>query len=461
MNDRRQKNQLELAFPVEARGEASSARGKGTESSVAEGTAESPALNERLMEEICERENLKKALKRVKANRGSPGIDGMSVDTLLPYLQEHWTTIREALLSGNYRPQPVKRVEIEKAGGGIRKLGIPCVLDRFIQQAVLQVLQPRWDPSFSASSFGFRPGRSAHQAVAQAQQYIADGYAYVVDIDLAQFFDRVCHDKLMSLVAKRVSDKRLLKLIRVFLTSGVLEGGLVKPTEEGAPQGGPLSPLLSNLMLDVLDQELERRGHRFCRYADDCNIYVKSERAGQRVMHSISGFITEKLHLKVNAEKSAAAQPWQRSLLGFSFTAGAQPRRRIAPKALKKFKQRVRHLTQRKRGISLEAMVEKLADYLRGWRVYFAFSETPSVLERLEKWIRRRLRCYLWMQWRTGHRRYVELRKRDVRSELAAQAAGSKHGPWHLSASSALHYALPKAYFDSLGLPRLAVVGNA
>ncbi len=451
MNEKRQKIQLELAFPDDSRGEASRTTRTGTEAIMANCATERPAL----MEEVCKPENLKKALKRVQNNKGSAGIDAMSVEALLPYLQEHWTTIREQLLSGSYKPQPVKRVEIEKAGGGIRKLGIPIVLDRFIQQAMLQVLQPRWDPTFSASSFGFRPGRSAHQAVAQAQQYIAEGYRFVVDIDLEKFFDTVCHDKLMGLVAKRISDKRMLKLIRAFLTSGVLEGELFKPTEEGAPQGGPLSPLLSNLMLDVLDRELEQRGHCFCRFADDCNIYVRSRRAGQRVMESLRRFITGKLKLKVNAEKSAVARPWQRQFLGFSFTSAHQPKRRIAPKALKRFKERVRVLTQRTRGISLEMMITQLSCYLKGWRNYYGFCETSSVLERLDKWIRRRLRCYVWRQWRTGHRRYIELRKRDVGKVLAVQAAGSNHGSWHLSMCSALSFAMPNANFDSLGLPIL------
>jgi RNA-directed DNA polymerase len=459
MSDKRQKNQLELAFPTEPGGEASRTARAGTESLAAKGIAERPASM--LMEEVCKRENLKKALQRVKANKGSAGIDGMSVEALTPYLQAHWPKIREQLLTGTYQPQPVKRVEIEKSGGGVRQLGIPTVVDRFIEQAVLQVLQPRWDPTFSDSSFGFRPGRSAHQAVAKAQQYIAQGYRYVVDIDLARFFDRVCHDKLMGLVAKRVSDKRMLKLIRAFLTSGVLEGGLCKATEAGVPQGGPLSPLLSNLMLDVLDRELERRGHRFCRYADDCNIYVRSWRAGERVMESISGFITDKLRLKVNAAKSAVARPWHRQFLGFSFTSGQQPRRRLAPKTLKRFKARVRALTRRNRGISLEMMVAELARYLKGWLSYYGFCQTPTVLERLDKWIKRRLRCYVWRQWKSGHRRYVQLRKHDVNRVLAAQTAGSNHGPWYLSTCSALHYALPNAYFNALGLPTLAVHKNA
>jgi RNA-directed DNA polymerase len=444
MSDRRQNNQLALAFPEESRGEAPAPAGGGTESRVAECSTQSPASIEQLMEEVCERENLKKALERVKANKGSPGIDGMTVEELPEYLKKHWPTIREQMLSGTYAPQPVKRVEIPKPGGGIRKLGIPIVVDRFVQQAVMQVLQSSWD-----------------QAVAQAQQYIAEGNRHVVDIDLEKFFDQVCHDKLMGLIAKRVGDKRMLKLIRAFLTAGVMENGLVSPTDEGTPQGGPLSPLLSNLVLDVLDQELERRCHRFCRYADDCNIYVRSWRAGERVMQSISSFITRKLKLKVNAEKSAVARPWARKFLGFSFTSQTKPKRRIAPQALHRCKERVRELTQRTRGISMEKMIEELALYLRGWKGYFAFSETPTVLEGLDKWIRRRLRCFAWRQWKSGHRRYVELRKRDVGEKLAAQTAGSNHGPWHISMSPAVSFALPDAYFDSLGLPRLAAQRKA
>jgi len=297
---KRQNNQLELAFMAEGRGEPPRAASEGTELSMTKHDTESPASTEHLMEEVCQRENLKKALKRVRANKGSPGVDGMTVKELPDYLMEHWPMIRDQLLSGTYQPQPVKRVEIPKPGGGVRKLGIPTCLDRFIQQAVLQVLQEQWDPTFSEHSYGFRPGRSAHQAVAQAQQYVTQGYRWVVDIDLEKFFDQVNHDKLMGRVAKRVSDKRLLKLIRAFLNAGVMENGLVSPTDEGAPQGGPLSPLLSNLVLDDLDAELERRGHRFVRYADDSNIYVRSERAGHRVMESISQFITKKLRLRVN-----------------------------------------------------------------------------------------------------------------------------------------------------------------
>jgi RNA-directed DNA polymerase len=291
--------------------------------------------------------------------------------------------------------------------------------------------------------------------VAQAQKYIAEGYRWVVDLDLEKFFDRVNHDKLMSRVAKRVEDKRLLRLIRAFLNAGVMEDGLVSPTVEGTPQGGPLSPLLSNLVLDELDRELERRGHRFVRYADDSNIYVRSERAGQRVMESIRSFITSKLKLKVNDKKSAVARPQQRKFLGFSFTAGKEPRRRIAPKAVERFKERIRELTLRTRGVSIERMVEEMARYLRGWASYFAFCETPSVLRDLDSWMRRRLRCVVWKQWKTGRKRFAELRERKVGKDLAAQSAGSAHGPWRLSRSPALSFALPDAYFRSLGLPEL------
>ncbi len=300
--------------------------GKGSNRPWRSAQYESPADTEALMEEVCERENCQQALRRVKANKGSPGVDGMTVDELPEYLKQHWPAIREQLLSGTYRPQPVKRVEIDKPdGGGVRKLGVPTVLDRFIQQAVLQVLQRRWDPTFSDHSYGFRPGRSAHQAVARAQQYVTEGYRWVVDLDLEKFFDRVSHDKLMARIAARVSDKRLLKLIRAFLTAGVMENGLVSAVDEGTPQGGPLSPLLSNLVLDELDRELERRGHRFVRYADDSNVYVRSERAGRRVMESLTAFITRRLKLKVNAQKSAVARPAERKFLGFSFTSGLQP----------------------------------------------------------------------------------------------------------------------------------------
>jgi RNA-directed DNA polymerase len=346
-------------------------------------------------------------------------------------------------------------VEIPKPDGGVRKLGIPTVLDRMIQQAVLQVLQPRWNPTFSEHSYGFRPYRSAKLAVSQAQQYVTEGYDWVVDLDLEKFFDRVNHDRLMAAVAYRVGDKRMLKLIRAFLTAGVMEDGLVSAIDEGTPQGGPLSPLLSNLVLDELDRELEKRGHRFVRYADDCNIYVHSERAGQRVMASITEFITRRLKLKVNADKSAVARPRQRKFLGFSLGHGKEGKRRIAPKALTRFKKRVNELTARTRGKSIEQIVEELASYVRGWKGYFGFCQTPSVLERLDQWIRRRLRSILWKQWKRGTVRYRNLRKRGVNADLAARTAGSAHGSWRIADSPALHIAFPNSYFDSLALPRL------
>src|SRR4051812_42312611 len=455
MDDKRQKNQLELAFMEEDRGEAPKGLREGTESSTAKRGTESPAITEQLMDEVCGRENCKQAMKRVKANKGSPGVDGMTVHDLAGYLVQHWPAIREQLLSGTYKPQPVKRVEIPKPDGGVRKLGIPTVLDRFIQQAVMQVLQGKWDPTFPNHSYGFRPGRSAHQAVEQAQQYIAEGYRWVVDLDLEKFFDRVSHDKLMARIGMRVNDQRMLKLIRSFLRAGVMEGGLVSPVDEGTPQGGPLSPLLSNIVLDEFDRELERRGLRFARYADDSNIYVRSRRAGERVMASITRFITAKLKLKVNEQKSAVARPWERKFLGFSFTANRVPKRRIAPKAVLRFKEKVRELTRRTRGVSTERMAEDLSRYLQGWIGYFGKCQTPSVLQGLEEWIRRRLRSAIWKQWTRGTVRFAELRKRGVNKDLAACTAGSAHGPWRLANSPALAFALPNVYFDSLGVPRL------
>jgi RNA-directed DNA polymerase len=333
---------------------------------------------------------------------------------------------------------------------------VPTVLDRLIQQAVMQVLQRRWDRTFSEHSYGFRPRRSAHQAVAQAQQYLAAGHRWVVDLDLEKFFDRVNHDKLMGQVAKRVTDKRVLKLLRAFLTAGVMENGLVSPVDEGTPQGGPLSPLLSNLVLDELDRELERRGHRFVRYADDCNIYVRSVQAGQRVMASVTRFLHEKLKLKVNREKSAVAKPQERKFLGFSFSRHREPKRRIAPKATVRFKQRVRELTGRRRGKSLEEMVRELASYLRGWRSYFGFCQTPWALVHLDAWIRRRLRSVLWAQWKHVGRRWAELEQRGVRHAWAKKTAHSNLGPWRLSHDPSICQALPNVFFDALGLPRLA-----
>jgi RNA-directed DNA polymerase len=455
MSGKRQNNQLRLAFGEEGRSEAPTAPCGGSEMLTAKRVSESPAIAQQLMEEVCAYDNCVRALKRVKANKGSPGIDGMTVEQMPGHLKAHWPAIREQLLAGTYKPQPVKRVEIPKPDGGMRQLGIPTVLDRMVQQAVMQVLQRRWDAEFSEHSYGFRPGRSAHQAVAKAQRYIAEGRRWVVDLDLEKFFDRVNHDKLMAAVARRVADKRMLKLIRAFLTAGVMENGLVGPVDEGTPQGGPLSPLLSNLVLDELDRELERRKHCFVRYADDCNIYVGSRAAGERVKRSITGFLQRRLKLKVNEAKSAVARPAERKFLGFSISNAREPKRRIAAKALLRFKQKARELTQRTRGIGIERMTKELADYLRGWKGYFGFCETPSVLKALDHWIRRRLRSVIWKQWKRGRVRFAKLCALGVNKDLAAKTAGSAHGPWHLANSRALSYALPIAYFDSLGLPRL------
>jgi RNA-directed DNA polymerase len=456
MSGLRQSIQQELAREPIERGEAPIAGGPGAEPVVAMAEPESPAATMHLMEKVCERENLERAWQRVRGNKGAPGVDGMTIDDAKSYLREHWPDIRSQLLAGAYRPQPVKRVEIPKPDGGVRKLGVPCVVDRLIQQALLQVLQKRWDPTFSEHSYGFRPGRSAHQAVAQAQRYVAEGYSVVVDLDLEKFFDRVNHDGLMARVAARIADKRVLKLIRAFLNAGVMEDGLVRPVDEGTPQGGPLSPLLSNLVLDDLDKELARRGLRFCRYADDCNIYVRSRRAGERVMASVSKFLTLRLKLKVNETKSAVARPEERKFLGFSISNDGSERR-IAPKALDKFKARIRDMTCRTRGKSLPQVVDELKPYLIGWRSYFDFCQTPRVLTNLEAWTRRRLRMYLWRQWQNGHNRFKELRRRGVPKFLAAVAAGSPTGFWRMSGHPAVQMALRNHAFDALGLPRLYI----
>ena len=452
----RQKNQVELSLSPGAEGEARSAGAREPEARAAEVCLERPAVAGPSMEDVVESENLKAALAQVKRNKGAAGVDGMTVGELSAHLKEHWPAIRAQLLDGTYKPQPVRRVEIPKASGGLRPLGIPTVLDRLIQQAVMQVLQADWDRTFAETSFGFRPGRSAHRAVERAQAYIAAGHSIVVDIDLEKFFDRVNHDILMGLVAKRVADKRILKLIRAFLNAGVLEGGLVSPTEEGTPQGGPLSPLLSNLMLDVLDKELEKRGHRFVRYADDCNIYVRSQRAGERVLAGVERFLEKRLKLKINKAKSAVAKPSVRKFLGFSFTGGQEPRRRIAPQALARFKAKVRELTRRTRGRCLVQIAKELSTYLIGWHGYFGFCQTPSVLRVLDQWIRRRLRAVAWKQWKYGPARFAELRRRGVGRDLAAQTAGSPRGPWRLANSPALTIALPNGFFASLGLASVA-----
>ena len=458
MTDKRQKRHAQTKLPSFAgdRGEAPRTAERVESTTASHGT-ERPAegvVVEELMEEVVGEENLSEAVKRVIRNRGGPGVDGMPVSELRPNLRDNWPQIREQLLAGTYKPQPVKRVEIPKPSGGTRNLGVPTVTDRLVQQMLLQVLQKRLDPGFSDHSYGFRPGRSAHQAIERAQGYIQEGHHWVVDIDLEKFFDRVNHDILMALLAKQVKDKRVLKVTRAFLNSGVMDDGLVSPTTEGTPQGGP-STLLSNLMLTVLDRELEKRGHRFVRYADDCNIYVRSERAGQRVMDGIARFLGRKLKLKVNPMKSAVDKVSRRKFLGFSFSTGERVKRRIAPKSVERFKQKVRSLTRRSPGKSLGAVVKTLSTYLRGWKGYFGYCETPSVLGRLDGWIRRRLRAFIWKQWKTRKNRFKALKRLGVSKVVSRQTAGSSR-IWRVSRSKATHIALSKEYFEAEGLTSLA-----
>src|SRR5499427_1678928 len=452
--------QLELDLPMPGRGEAPRLDWQEVEAVTATAERESPAPTEHLMGAICDSDNIKTALRAVVRNKGAPGVDGITVKQLPGMLKARWSEIEDQLLQGRYQPQPILRVKIPKPDGGTRNLGIPTVIDRVIQQALLQRLQPQWDPTFSEHSYGFRPGRSAHQAVAQAQAYVIDGYRFVVDIDLAKFFDRVNHDRLMAAVAARVSDRRVLRLIRGYLTAGVLDGGLFEESREGTPQGGPLSPLLSNLVLDELDHELDRRGHRFVRYADDCNIYVRSEKAGRRVMASLTRFIEGRLKLQINAEKSAVSRPWQRSFLGFTVKDDPLFRRGIADTAVARFKRRVRELTGRHRGVSLERMIGELVQYLRGWAGYFSFSQSYE-LPSLDGWIRRRLRCVAWVQWKTRGQRYRELRRLKVPERSASAAIFSPKGPWRLSFSEALHRGFTKARFRRLGLPQMEKLAGA
>ncbi|WP_250654866.1 group II intron reverse transcriptase/maturase [Alkalimarinus coralli] len=412
---------------------------------------DAPVINDQLMERVLERENLQRAFRQVKRNKGSAGIDGMTVDDLTAFVNQHWPKIHQQLLEGNYRPQPVRQVEIPKPKGGVRKLGIPTVLDRLIQQALLQVLQAEWDGSFSHFSYGFRPGKSAHQAIRQSQHFINEGYKWTVDMDLEKFFDRVNHDKLMSLIKRRTQDKRVLKLINSFLKAGALSGDVWVPASEGTPQGGPLSPLLANVLLDEFDKELEARGHRFVRYADDCNIYVKSARSGERVLASVTRYLSNRLKLKVNSEKSAVDRPWNRSFLGLTFS--RRRKRKVSDESIQRFKYRVRQITKRTRGRSIEAIYKELSAYMRGWKAYFGIAEVKSPLLDLAKWVRRKLRCYLWKQW--GRSGYRQLRKRGIDRWLAWNTAKSAHGPWRLSGSPALRYALPTKYFVAVGIPEL------
>jgi RNA-directed DNA polymerase len=413
-------------------------------------SSENPTETMQLMERIVAPENLRAARRRVQENKGAPGVDGMTVEELGAHLRLNWPTIREQLLTGTYRPAAVLRHELEKEGGGIRVLGIPTVMDRFIQQAVLQVLQEDWDKTFSDASYGFRPGRSARQAVEKARGYYREGCRWVVDVDLEKFFDRVNHQKLMSLVRARVTDERVNVLISRYLKAGMLTGDVIIPRGEGTPQGGPLSPLLANLLLDRLDKELEKRQLRFVRYADDCNIYVMSQRAGLRVKASITGWLERKLKLKVNEEKSAVARPRTRSFLGFSI--GRDASVKLSEKTLLRIKAKIRKMVSRSRARSLRQIITELATYLRGWKAYFDYA-TGDQFRLLQAWLMRKLRCYQWKQW--GSRGYRELRKRGVSRDLAWNTCKSAHGPWRLSMSPALNFALPTGYFEKLGLPLL------
>src|SRR5229473_8546535 len=409
---------------------------------------------EQLMEAVVERENMWLALKRVERNSGAAGVDNMTVGQLRPYLREHWLRIKEELLAGKYHPLPVRKVEIPKPGGqGMRMLGIPTVVDRLIQQAVHQVLSPVFELSFSESSYGFRPNRSAQQAVVKAREYVREGRRWVVDIDLEKFFDRVNHDVLMSRLARRIKDKRVLRLIRRYLQAGMMSAGLTTARREGTPQGGPLSPLLSNILLDELDKELERRGHKFCRYADDCNIYVQSRSAGERVMKSITSFFDRRLRLKVNVEKSAVARPWERKFLGYSLTPNREPRLKVAKETVKRLKGKLREIFRRGRGRNLGKLIaDELTPLLRGWMNYFRLAEVKGVFEELDGWIRRKLRCLIWRHWKRTITRAKGLMQRGLAEERAWESATNGRGPWWNAGASHLNAAFPKSYFDRCGL---------
>lgn len=409
-----------------------------------------------MMEAVVERENMRLALRRVEANEGAAGVDRMPVDQLRPYLREHWPRIKEELLDGRYKPSPVRAVEIPKPGGkGMRMLGIPTVVDRLIQQAVHQVLTPVFDPDFSESSYGFRPGRSAHQAIMKARSHVAAGKRWVVDLDLEKFFDRVNHDVLMSRVVRKVKDKRVLRLIRRYLQAGIMADGLVSVRGEGTPQGGPLSPLLSNVLLDELDKELERRGHAFCRYADDCNVYVQTRIAGERVMGSLTRFLDRRLRLRVNAAKSAVDRPWNRKFLGYSMTFHRAPRLKVAPASVERLKVKLRETFRAGRGQNLKRVVEDLAAVLRGWVNYFQLAEVKGVFEDLDGWMRRKLRCIIWRQWKRRYTRAKNLMRRGLAEDRAWRSASNGRGPWWNSGASHMNDAFRKSYFDRLGLVSL------
>jgi RNA-directed DNA polymerase len=455
---RQMSRQLEL--PLEGRGEAPRGKRSGEARSAAHENERSGIEGEKLLELVVERSNVEAALRRVKKNKGSPGIDGMTVEDLPAYVATHWSRIGEDLLAGRYRPQPVRRHAIPKKDGGVRELGIPTVLDRLIQQCVLQVLQPRFDPSFSQHSYGFRPGKRAHDAVCAAQSFIQEGRRWVVDVDLEAFFDRVNHDVLMGKLASRIVDRRLLGLIRRYLDAGIMAHGVVVERHEGTPQGGPLSPLLANVLLDEVDKELEKRGHAFARYADDCNVYVRSRRAGERVMEALRRLFA-KLRLRVNESKSAVARPQDRKFLGYSFwyAKGSAVKRRVASKALTAMKDRVRDITKRSGGRSMESVVRELRGYLVGWKNYFQLADTPRVFRDLDEWIRHRLRAIHLKHWKRGKTVYRELVARGLPGRTAAKIAANTRRWWRNS-GLAINLAFPVSYFDGLGLPRLAATST-
>jgi RNA-directed DNA polymerase len=409
------------------------------------------------MEEVLRRENLVKAHARVVRNGGAPGVDGMTVDELMPYCRQHWTRIREELLNGRYKPQPVRGVEIPKPDGkGTRTLGIPTVMDRMIQQALLQILEPIFDPTFSDGSFGYRRGRSAHDAVRRARDLMRDGHRWVVDMDLEKFFDRVHHDILMSRVARRVKDKRVLLLLRRFLQAGMMKDGLTTPRTQGTPQGGPLSPLLSNILLDELDKELEQRGHRFVRYADDCNVYVRSQAAGERVMSSLEAFLSKRLRLKVNRAKSAVARPWQRKFLGFSVTPTyRRPRLKPAAESVKRLKAKVIPILRSGRGRHLARVARTLRPILIGWMGYYRIAEVENVFVALDQWLRRKLRAIIWRQWKRPRTRLRKLLDLGLPPDQARAAAGNGHGPWWNAGMTHMNLAIPNAMLTNRGLVTL------
>jgi RNA-directed DNA polymerase len=413
-------------------------------------------VGKKMLEQLLARENLLEALKRVEANKGSHGVDGMSVKSLREHIKQNWQTIRQAIEEGTYQPKPVRRVEIPKPnGGGSRMLGIPTVTDRMLQQAIAQVLTPLFDPLFSEHSYGFRPKRRGHDAVRKAREFMKEGYRFVVDLDLEKFFDRVNHDRLMMKLAEKVKDKKVLLLIRKYLQSGVMENGIVQPTLEGAPQGGPLSPLLSNVVLDELDKELEKRGHRFVRYADDCNIYVKTKRAGERVKASVTQFIGMKLKLKVNQAKSAVDRPWKRKFLGFSFSVNKEPKVRIAKQSLQKAEAKIREITSRRIPMKMEERIKELNQYLVGWCGYFSLADTPSVFRDLDSWIRRRLRMCLWKQWKKPRTKVKRLISLGIPKDKAYEWGNTRKGYWRIAKSPILQRTLDNQYWESNGLKSL------